>query len=81
MKANAAMYMMIRIDTHEFSDIKDDVDFCSKLLNEQCCLVFPSQCFFAKNFFRIVICTSHQNIDEFATRLTEFCRAHYKPSA
>lgn len=57
--ANAAMYMMVGIDVNEFQDITDDVDFCSKLLKEECCLVFPSQCFFAKNFFRVVICTSN----------------------
>ena len=53
-RANAAMYMMVCIDKEEFADIKDDVDFCSKLLNEQCCLVFPAKCFFAQDSFRIV---------------------------
>lgn len=78
LRANAAMYMMVRIDTSEFEDIVDDVDFCKKLLHEECCLVFPSQCFFAKNFFRVVICTSKANIDEFAKRVEAFCRAHHK---
>lgn len=78
LKANAAMYMMVRIDIKEFADIEDDVQFCSKLLNEQCCLVFPSSCFFAKNFFRVVICTSKANLDEFSSRVAEFCAAHHK---
>ena len=78
LRANAAMYMMVRIEISEFRDIKDDVEFCQKLLQEQCCLVFPSQCFFAKNFFRVVICTSKANIDEFTSRVTEFCANHYK---
>ena len=54
-RANAAMYMMVKIDISEFRDIVDDVDFCKKLLNEEFCLCFPSQCFFAKNSFRVVI--------------------------
>jgi tyrosine aminotransferase len=48
------MYMMVKIEVEEFTDISDDLDFCKKLLTEQCCLVFPSMMFFAKNFFRIV---------------------------
>ena len=46
--------MMVRIDIDELADITDDLDFAKKFLHEQCCLVFPSQCFFEKNFFRIV---------------------------
>lgn len=79
-RANAAMYMMVRINVEEFADISDDVQFCQKLLQEECCLVFPSQCFFSKNFFRVVICTSTSLIDEFATRVAEFCSKHYKPT-
>ena len=68
-RATAAMYMMVKIKPEVFADIIDDVDFCKKLLNEQCCLVFPSQCFFAKNFFRVVTCTTRKTIDEFVERL------------
>lgn len=53
-RANAAMYMMVRIDTSQFKDIPTDVDFCQKLLNEQCCLVFPAKCFFSSGAFRVV---------------------------
>lgn len=77
-RAQAAMYMMVRIHLDEFEDIKDDVDFCKKLLTEECTLTFPAQCFFAKDAFRIVICQSKENIDEFAKRVTAFCAAHYK---
>jgi tyrosine aminotransferase len=77
-RSKAAMYMMVKINIDEFEGIEDDVDFCKKLLNEECVLVFPSQCFFAKNFFRMVVCTSLKNVEEFASRLQDFCRAHYK---
>jgi len=53
-RANAAMYMMVNIDLNEFKDISSDVEFCQKLLQEECCLVFPSACFFSKNGFRVV---------------------------
>lgn len=77
-KASAAMYMMVRINMEDFEDIQDDLDFCKKLLNEECVLVFPARCFFSKDAFRVVICQSKKNIDEFASRLGDFCRAHQK---
>jgi len=77
-RSSAAMYMMVRIDFAEFSDITDDVDFCKKLLNEQNCLTFPSKCFFEDGFFRMIICTTSETINEFGVRLQEFCDAHYK---
>jgi aspartate/methionine/tyrosine aminotransferase len=46
--------MMVKINLDEFEDIKDDIDFAKKLLNEYYYLVTPSDVFFAKNFFRIV---------------------------
>ena len=70
--------MMVKLEMDEFDDIVDDIDFCKKLLAEQYCLCFPSQCFFAKGFFRIIICTTKKTIEEFAVRLTEFCERHYK---
>jgi tyrosine aminotransferase len=75
---SAAMYMMVGIDTEAFADITDDIDFCKKLLQEQNCLTFPSQCFFSKNFFRIIICTKPEILNEFGDRLQTFCNAHYK---
>ena len=33
-KAKGAMYMMIKIELNEFTDIKDDLDFAVKLLHE-----------------------------------------------
>lgn len=53
-RANAAMYMMVNLDLSEFKDIASDVEFCQKLLQEECCLVFPSKCFFSKDGFRVV---------------------------
>lgn len=68
-RSSAAMYMMVRIDFEEFSDISDDVDFCKKMLHEQHCLTFPSKCFFESGFFRMIICTKVETINEFGDRL------------
>jgi len=72
------MYMMVRIDTEEFEDLGNDVEFCRALLTEQNCLTFPSTCFFEQNFFRMIICTTPETIISFGDRLEEFCAAHYK---
>lgn len=72
------MYMMVRIEFDQFSDIADDVEFCKGLLNEQNCLTFPSKCFFENGFFRMIICTLPETINAFGDRLQEFCNAHYK---
>lgn len=77
-RSSAAMYMMVRINFDEFSDIENDVDFCKKLLSEQNCLTFPSTCFFENGFFRMIICTLPETINAFGDRLQEFCSAHYK---
>lgn len=72
-QSSAAMYMMVSFDTSCFKDIEDDYDFCRKLLLEMNCMVFPAQCFFAKNAFRIIICTKAETINEFGSRLEKFC--------
>ena len=79
-RSSAAMYMMVKIDVQEFADIEDDVDFCKKLLTEQNCLTFPSQCFFERGFFRMILCTKPETITEFGDRLQTFCNEHYKPA-
>jgi tyrosine aminotransferase len=76
-KSSAAMYMMIKFEPSAFKDIKDDIDFCKSLLQEQNCMTFPSQCFFSKNSFRIIVCTKPEILVEFGDRLEEFCKAHY----
>ena len=77
-KSSAAMYMMVRIEFQEFDGIENDVQFCKMLLHEQNCLTFPSQCFFENGFFRMIICTTTETINQFGDRLQEFCNTHYK---
>ena len=76
-RSSAAMYMMVKIDIDEFDDIADDIDFCKKLLTEKNVLTFPSQCFFERGFFRMILCTKPETINEFGDRLQDFCNEHY----
>lgn len=77
-KSSAAMYMMVRINIDHFADVVDDKDFCLKLLAEQNAFCFPSQCFFEKNMFRVVLCTKPETLIAFGDRLQAFCEAHAK---
>ena len=67
------MYMMVGISIEQFEDIIDDIDFSKKLLAEQNCFVFPSSCFFEKNFFRMILCTKPETLIAFGDRLEAFC--------
>ena len=72
------MYMMVLIDMTEFEDLETDVDFCKKLLEEECTFVLPSTCFNSKNMFRLVLCHLPEKLEELGTRLKAFCEKHYK---
>jgi tyrosine aminotransferase len=53
--------------------VKDDVEFSTRLLNEEFVFVLPGQCFQAPNFFRIVFCASLPALREACKRIAEFC--------
>jgi len=72
----AAMYVMVRIQPECFEDIKDDVEFCAKLLQEKNIVVLPGQCFGVKNFFRIVFCPPKNELETACTRIKEFIGEH-----
>lgn len=72
----AAMYVMVRIEPELYEDIKDDVEFCAKLLQEKNIVVLPGQCFGVKNFFRIVFCPPLNELETACTRIKEFVHEH-----
>ncbi len=71
-----AMYGMIQIKVEEFADIKSDVEFANKLLNEQGVFLLPGQCFGIENFVRIVFAPPMQKLRAAYGRIADFCRAH-----
>lgn len=73
-----AMYGMIEIKVDEFEDIKSDVEFANKLLNEKAVFLLPGQCFGIPNFVRIVFAAPVRKLRTAYTRIGEFCRAHLK---
>lgn len=45
---NGAMYMMIKIEVENFPKIKDDLQFITKLIEEQSVSCLPGYCFISK---------------------------------
>ncbi len=76
----AAMYVMVQVQTEKFKDITDDVMFSQKLLQEEYVVVLPGQCFQAPNFFRVVFCASVAVINEACDRIESFVKRHLKSS-
>jgi tyrosine aminotransferase len=64
------------IDMAQFPGITDDVDFCKKLLAEECVFVLPGQCFAIKNFCRIVFSSPMAKLVEAYDRMEAFCARH-----
>lgn len=76
-KPQGAMYMMVGIDTENFTNIKDDVDFTEKLVSEQSVFCLPAKCFQYPNFFRIVLTIPKEKVETACERIKEFCDLHY----
>lgn len=66
---------MVKIDT-TILDIKNDVEFSMKLLEEQNVFVLPGSAFGTKNIFRVVFCSELMLLGTAAERISDFCNDH-----
>jgi tyrosine aminotransferase len=71
-----ALYMLVRIDRKSFPEFTDDVDFCAALYREEAVFVLPGQCFEATGYFRVVLASPAEVMQEVGLRLAEFCARH-----
>jgi hypothetical protein len=71
-----AMYVMLRIKDGAFADLRDDVEFSQRLLQEENIVVLPGQCFGISGFIRVVFAPPHDKLAEAFDRLEAFCRRH-----
>ncbi|ORX92331.1 tyrosine aminotransferase [Basidiobolus meristosporus CBS 931.73] len=76
-KPQGAMYMMVEIQSDQFKDIKDDVEFSEKLLGEESVIVLPAQCFKYPNYVRLVITPPKERLIEAYERIENFCHRHH----
>jgi tyrosine aminotransferase len=68
-----AMYVMVGLDLEILDDIKDDVDFSTKLVEEESVFVLPGQVFQIPNHFRIVITSPKNVLQDACERIRAFC--------
>jgi tyrosine aminotransferase len=67
-----AMYVMIGIDT-DVLNVKDDVEFSQRLVKEESVFVLPGQVFQMPNYFRVVITSPRDVMEDACSRIRSFC--------
>lgn len=72
-----SMYLMARFDAKSFPDFEDDLDFTSKLMNEESVLVLPGKCFDFPQYFRICLTVPTNVMEEALNRIKQFCERHH----
>lgn len=72
-----SMYLMVRFHPESFPNINGDLDFTSKLMNEESVLVLPGKCFDFPNYFRICLTVPTDIMEEALDRMRQFCERHY----
>lgn len=72
-----SMYAIVKIDT-SILNMKDDIEFASKLLEEENVFVLPGSSMGAQNVFRVVYCSPEKVLEAASNRIENFCRRHCK---
>jgi tyrosine aminotransferase len=73
-----AMYaiVQIRFDRLNSSSIHDDMEFASKLVEEENVFVLPGSTFGVPGTFRVAYSSSDKTLEEAANRISNFCTRH-----
>ncbi|ESQ46504.1 hypothetical protein EUTSA_v10000170mg [Eutrema salsugineum] len=79
-KPESCSYLWVKLDTSMFDDIKNDFDFCSKLVSEESLVLVPGVAIGAENWVRISIGTEESELEEVFDRLKSFYGRHAAPS-
>ncbi|PWA47738.1 tyrosine transaminase family protein [Artemisia annua] len=77
-KPEGSMFVMVKLDISVFEDIKDDVDFCVKLANEESVIILPGIGVGLKNWLRVTFAIEPSALEEGIKRLKAFCEKHSK---
>jgi tyrosine aminotransferase len=68
--------VQVGIEISQFKDIKSDVEFAVKLIDEEVVVVLPGRVFQCPNYIRLVVCPPIDKLKEAVTRIEDFCRRH-----
>ncbi|CAH8322101.1 unnamed protein product [Eruca vesicaria subsp. sativa] len=75
-KPESCSYLWVMLDTSMLNNIKNDFDFCSKLVTEESLVLIPGVALGAKNWVRISIGAEESVLDEIFDRLKSFYIRH-----
>ncbi|WVQ81543.1 tyrosine aminotransferase [Cryptococcus sp. DSM 104549] len=71
-----ALYMLVGINIANFPKFIDDVAFATALYQEEAVFVLPGVCFNAPGYFRVVLGSPADVMDEVGRRIEAFCERH-----
>ncbi|KAL5715787.1 zinc-finger protein [Ranunculus cassubicifolius] len=75
-KPDGSMFVMVKIDTSLLENIKDDIDFCTKLAKEENVIILPGICVGMKNWLRITFAIEPARLEDGLRRMKAFCQRH-----
>jgi tyrosine aminotransferase len=75
-----SMYAIVQINIEKLSDIHDDMEFSTKLVEEENVFVLPGSSFGSPGTFRVAFTSSESALQVASSRIADFCRRHTKPT-
>ncbi|EMS57206.1 Nicotianamine aminotransferase B [Triticum urartu] len=75
-KPEGSFFMMVKLDVSQLSDIRDDVDFCSKLAKEESVILLPGKSLGMENWLRTTFASEPPTLKQGLDRVKSFCRRH-----
>ncbi|XP_022097594.1 tyrosine aminotransferase-like isoform X1 [Acanthaster planci] len=73
-----AMYFMFGIDMDKFDGFSSDMEFVTRLVEEESVFCLPGKCFEYPNFVRIVTSLPKEKTVIAMDRIKDFCARHYR---
>ncbi|CAN8284194.1 unnamed protein product [Cochlearia groenlandica] len=75
-KPESCSYLWVKLDTTMLDNIKNDYDFCAKLVSEESLVLVPGVALGVENWLRISIGAEESEIEEIFDRIKSFCGRH-----
>uniref|UniRef100_A0A2P2JCV9 Aminotransferase class I/classII large domain-containing protein n=2 Tax=Rhizophora mucronata TaxID=61149 RepID=A0A2P2JCV9_RHIMU len=77
-RPEGSMFVMVKLNLSLLEGIKDDMDFCLKLVREESVMVLPGIALGMKNWLRITFAIEPSLLEDGLGRIKAFCERHAK---
>lgn len=77
LRSQGSMFTVVKVDT-ELLNVADDMDFASKLIDEENVIVLPGTTLGVPNTFRVAFCSREPILQLAAKRIFNFCHNRTK---